>query len=167
MTLVVASLISPLSFQVRAQDTATHYEIGIVYYADGSGFKALDKETALQSGRSNYAAKVNGAHATIRLRADQPQVFRVCSVDPSRFKLYRFESKGNARSVTIAKVNMWIGGSKTVLSGSQIPMTIKTAESGCFALTPQPTLNDGEYGFSPDGSIDSFMFGVGDVKQSK
>jgi len=107
-----------------------HYEIGIVYYADGGSFKALDKETASQGGRSNYAAKVKGAHATLRLQADQAKVFRVCGVDPSRFKLYRFKSEGNARTVTIAKVNMWIGGTKAVLSESEISVAIQASESG-------------------------------------
>jgi hypothetical protein len=28
-------------------------------------------------------------------------------------------------------------------------------------------LEDGEYGFSPDGSVEVFMFGVGELKQPK
>ena len=91
----------------------------------------------------------------------------MCGVDPSRYKLYRFKSDGNTRSVTIAKTNMLIGGSKTVLSESEIPVKIQTAESGCFTLTPQEDFGDGEFGFSPVESLDAFMFGVGDVKQSR
>ncbi len=165
--LIVASLILPLSFLAKAQDAGTHNEIGIVYYADGSNFKALDKETASQGGRSKYSAKVKGAHATLRLRVDQTKVFRVCGVDPSRFKLYRFKSEGNARIVTIAKINMWIGGSKVVLSESEIPVSIEASDSGCFALMPKETMTDGEFGFSPLESSDSFMFGVGDVRRPK
>ena len=156
---VVASLISPLSF--RAQDKSTQYEIGVVYYADRDGFKPLDKETEVESGRKNYSAKVKGAHATIRRPAVRPQVFRVCMVDPTRFKLYRFKSEGNARICTIAKINIWIGGSKNVLSESEIPLSIQSAEDGCFTLTPQKTLDDGEFGFSPYESSDVFTFGVG------
>lgn len=168
LVLVVGILISwcPI-FLAQAQDSRVHYEVGVVYYADQGGFKPLGRELEQQGGRSNYSAKVSGAHATIRLRPDQPQVFRVCSVDPSRFKLYQFKSKGNSRTVTIAKVNMWIGGSKTVLSESEIPLMIKTAENSCFTLTPQKTLEDGEYGFSPEGSLDAFMFGVGNLNQPK
>jgi hypothetical protein len=165
---VVAILtLSTLSFLAQAQNLGTHYEVGVVYYADEGVFKPLKREVAQEGGHSNYSAKVNGAHATIRLRTNQPMVFRICNVDPSRFKPYRFMSKGNARTLTIAKINMWIGGSKTVVSESEIPVTINSVESGCFALTPQQALDDGEYGFSPDGSLDVFMFGVGDPKQSK
>jgi hypothetical protein len=54
-----------------------------------------------------------------------------------------------------------------VLSESEIPVKIQNAESGCFTLTPQETLGDGEFGFSPVESLDAFMFGVGDIKQSR
>jgi hypothetical protein len=164
MTLVVASLISAISLLARAQNTDTHYEIGIVYYTENAAFKALAKEAAPQSGRSKYSARVKGPHASIRLRAEQPQLFRVCSVDPRRFKLFRFKSEANARTLVIAKINMLVGGSRTVLSESEIPLKIQTADSGCFTLTPQEPLGDGEFGFSPVESMDAFMFGVGDVR---
>jgi hypothetical protein len=166
MALAVASLMSPL-FVARAQDTSKPNAVGIVYYADADDFKALDKEAAPQSGRSNYSAKVKGAHATVRLKADEPLIFRVCGVDPTRFKLYRFKSEENTRTVAIARNNMLIGGSKTVLSESEIPLVIQTGESGCFTLKPQKVLENGEFGFSPLESLDAFMFGVGDAKQSK
>jgi hypothetical protein len=168
MAMAVGSMFSSQFFLAQGQDAQQpHYQVGIVYYASDGSFKALDKEVAPQSGRSNYSAKVQGAHATVRLRGDQPKVFRVCGVDPSRFKLYRFKSEKNGRTVTIAKTNMWIGGSKTVLSESEVPVAIQTVENGCFTLTPQTTLADGEYGFSPAGDMDAFMFGVGDVQQSR
>jgi hypothetical protein len=150
-----------------AQDSGPRYEVGIVYYASGAAFKPLDKDTMTQGGRSNYSAKVKGEHALVRLPADQPQVFRVCGVDPSRFKLFRFKSEKNARTVTIAKNNMWIGGSKVVLMESEVPVAIQNSDSGCYALTPRNALGDGEFGFSPVDSLDAFMFGVGDPKQSK
>src|ERR1035441_5455287 len=101
ITLLVASLITAIPLLAQLQDNDVHYDVGIVYYSDGNAFKALDKETAPQSGRKNHSARVKGAHAVVRLRADQPQVFRVCGVDPSRFKLFRFKSENNARTVTI------------------------------------------------------------------
>ena len=167
ITLLVASLITAIPLLAQLQDNDVHYDVGIVYYSDGNAFKALDKETAPQSGRKNYSARVKGAHAVVRLRADQPQVFRVCGVDPSRFKLFRFKSENNARTVTIMKNNVWIGGGKSVLSESEIPVKIQTAESGCFTLTPRETLADGEFGFSPVEALDAFMFGVGDIQQSR
>ena len=150
----------------QAQE-ATPHEVGAVYYADGSGFRALAKETAPASGRVNYSSKVKGAHAAVRLPAGQPHTFRVCGVDPSRYKLYTFKSAGNSRTVVLAKINIWIGGSKSTLSQSEIPVTIQAADSDCFAIVPKEALKDGEYGFSPAGVEDVFMFGVGDVRQVK
>ncbi len=168
MALVIAAMISSsVCFLARAQNTGTHFEIGVVYFANQGDYKALNRDVAQESGRSNFSAKVKGSHATIRLTGNQPQIFLVCNVDPSRFKLYTFKSERNARSVTLAKINLWIGGAKTVLSESEIPVAIKAQEGGCFTLTPQKDLGDGEFGFSPDGSTDSFMFGVGDIKQTQ
>jgi hypothetical protein len=166
--LALASLIVAFSFSARAQDNASHHEVGIVYYANERGFNPVDKEVSVQTG-SNFKSvgRVKGAHATVRLRADKPQVFLVCSVDPSRFKLYGFKSEKNERTVTIAIFNRWIGGYKTVLQESEIPVAIQAAENGCFTLTPQKTLGTGEFGFSPEGSLNAFMFGVGDISQSK
>jgi hypothetical protein len=53
-----------------------------------------------------------------------------------------------------------------VLSESEIPVTIQTAESGCFTLTPKESLKDGEFSFSPVESLDAFTFGVGVVGPS-
>jgi hypothetical protein len=164
VAMILVGCMSPFPIQACAQDRGVHNEVGIVYYQEGSAFKPIDKESAPQSGRSNYSAKVSGAHATLRLRADQPQIFQVCGVDPTRYKLFRFRSEGNARKLTIAKVNMWIGGSKTVLSESELPIAIRPSENGCFTLTPKQTLENGEFGFSPTESMDAFMFGVGDPK---
>jgi len=167
IAIVFGSVICVSTFLAQAQNSERHYEIGTVYYVNGDHFQALDKETATQGGRASYSARVKGAHASIRLRADQPKIFRICGVDPSRFKLYRFKSDGKERTLTIAKNNLWIGGSKTVLSASEIPVAIQTAENACFTLTPQATLGDGEFGFSPAGDLDAFMFGVGDIDRSK
>jgi len=151
--------ISCLAVQAQAPETAP--EIGVVYYADHDSFKPLERETVVQSGRSRYSAKIKGAHAGTRLVEDHPLRFRVCGVDPSRFKLYRFKSEAGQRTLVIMKTNMLIGGGKTVLSESEIPATIRAAESGCFTLTPQKALGAGEFGFSPIESFDAFMFGIG------
>jgi len=142
-------------------------EVGVVYYANGPDFIAIAKEVAPQSGRHNYSARVKGAHATLRLPAGRPQEFRVCGVDPSRYKLFTFKSEGNSRAVTIAKINVWIGGAKSTLSQSEVPVTIQPSDGDCFTITPKEVLKEGEYGFSPAGAEDAFMFGVGEVKQIK
>jgi hypothetical protein len=164
--LIIASLILPLSLSAPAQDTSLHLEIGIVYYADGGGFRALEKEQISEGGRSEYLARVKGPHAAIRLPLDQPQVFRVCGVDPTRFKLYRFDWGADSRTLTIARINAWTGRSKVVLSESEIPVAIQTSENGCFTLTPKESLREGEFSFSPVESLDAFTFGVGAASPS-
>ena len=166
VSLLFGTCFLPFFRPAQAQDVTPH-EVGVVYYADGLEFKPLAKEIAPQSGHRNYSARVKGAHALLRLRAGQSQTFRVCGVDPSRYKLYTFKSAGDSRSVTLAKINIWIGGSKSTLSESEIAVTIQAEERDCFAIAPKEALKDGEYGFSPAGAEDVFMFGVGDVKQVK
>jgi hypothetical protein len=150
----------------QSQDTAPH-EIGVIYYADGSGFKALAKEAAPQSGRYTYSAKVKGAHADVRLSAGKPQSFRLCGSDPARYKLFTFQSTGNSRTVTIATVSFWIGGATSKISESEVPVAIQPADTGCFTITSKEALKDGEYGFSPVGAEDVFMFGVGEITNHK
>jgi hypothetical protein len=140
-------------------------EPGIVYYLDGADAKPLVKEVATQGGRANISAKVNGAHAPIRLASGKSQMFKICGVDPTRFKLYAFKSSGNTRMVVLAKVNIWIGGVKSVVSESEVALAIHNSISNCFALETKTSLADGEYGFSPAGSEDAFMFGVGTPKK--
>ncbi|WP_348263087.1 hypothetical protein P8935_00690 [Telmatobacter sp. DSM 110680] len=164
IALVLASFMWSASLSARPQQKTVPEEVGIVYYSDSGIFKPLDKESAAEGGRSNYAARVNRAHATVRLPSGQLGLFSVCGVDPTRFKLYKFKSEGNSRTLTIARNNMLIGGSKVVISKSEIPLSIKREESGCFTLTPRKALDDGEFGFSPLESMDAFMFGVGDIK---
>ncbi len=91
----------------------------------------------------------------------------MCGVDPSRYKLYTFKSTRNFRSVNIAKVNVLIGGARSTVSESEVPVSIQAADGQCFAITPKETLQDGEYGFSPAGAEVVFMFGVGDIKPTK
>jgi len=69
--------------------------------------------------------------------------------------------------VTITKVNMLIGGAKSVLSDSEIPITVQVADAGCFTIATKERLDDGEYGFSPTGEEYAFTFGVGEVKRPK
>jgi hypothetical protein len=144
-----------------------HYEIGIVYYSDNGGFKALKKDAVQMGGHGTFIAKIKGTHAEARLRTNQPQLFRVCSVDPTRFKLYKFKSDENARTVIFSKKNAWTGRVEIVLPESELPVKIQASDSGCFAITPEKSLEDGEFGFSPDGANDAFMFGVGDVRQTE
>ena len=111
--------------------------------------------------------KLKGSHAAGRLPIGQTLRFRLCSADPTRYKLYRLRSTKNSRDVTIEKVNIWIGGAKSTLSESEIPISIEPADSGCFTLATKAQLDEGEYAISPTGEEYAFAFGVGELKKPK
>jgi hypothetical protein len=159
-------LLLVLLASVSAQEVAPH-EPGVVYYSDGSTFKPLRKETAPASGHARFSAKLKGTHADVRLPVAQTLRFRLCSADPTRYKLYKLQSTRNSREVTITKINIWIGGAKSTLSESEIPISVEPADSGCFALTTKAPLDEGEYAISPSGEEYAFAFGVGEVRKSK
>jgi hypothetical protein len=140
--------------------------VGAVYYQEGAEFKSLTKVVAKVSGRSTVKAEIPGANAEIRLPAGQSPVFRVCGVDPTRYKLYTMTSDKKSRTIDLAKAGFF-GGSKSVLAESEIEMTIVVADGNCFTITPKEPLDRGEYGFSPVGSDDTFAFGIGAVKPPK
>ena len=141
-------------------------EIGVIYYADGSEFEPLVKEVAVSGGKPNFIARVKGAHSPIRLSEGQPHAFRICGVDPTRYKLYTFEFTKKERTMVLAKIGFW-GAAHDVGSESEIPVAIQVAEGNCYAISPKESLKAGEYGFSPVGAENVFMFGVGGVKTIK
>jgi hypothetical protein len=153
------------STPAQARELSPH-EVGVVYYADGSEFRPLVKDVAVSGGRPYFIARVKGAHSPVRLTDGQPHTFRICNVDPTRYKLYTFESRKRERTMVLAEIGFW-GAAHDVASKSEIPVAIKGAEDNCYAISPKESLKAGEYGFSPVGAEDVFMFGVGDVKPVK
>jgi hypothetical protein len=142
-------------------------DAGVICHADGAECKSLEKQTGVQSGRPTYSARIKGSHSGVRLTAGQPLKFRVCGVDPTRFKLYTFRSSKDERAVAIAKIGNWTGSARSVLSQSEVPVTIQKEGSNCFEITPRDVLKSGEYGFSPVDSNDVFAFGIGDIQRVK
>jgi hypothetical protein len=157
---------APQLILAQAKDPTPH-EVGIVYYAEGSGFKPIDKQKQAMGGKPIYSGKVKGPRSALRLIAGQPQIFRVCGVDPTRYTMYTFRSTKDLRVLSIAKVALLTAKATFILSESEVPVTIKTADSGCFEITPKKSLEAGEYGFNPLGSDDVFMFGVDDAMRTK
>lgn len=140
-------------------------EIGIIYYQNGSALQPLIKVKAKVTTGKNSSAEIPGATEDLRLPAGQPHTFRVCGVDPTRYKLYVLKSTKNARTLTLWTV---VGKERVlVLNESEIAVTIQTADGNCFSLTPQKTLDLGEYGFSPVDANDVFAFGIGEVRNPK
>ncbi len=143
----------------------TPREVGIVYYANGSEFRQLEKKVAVTGGRP-IMARASGAHSPVRLSDGQPYTFRICGVDPTRYKLYKLEVTKKERTLLLAKIGVW-GTMHDVSAESELPVSIQTAEDKCYVISPKEPLTAGEYGFSPVGAEDVFLFGVGDVKLVK
>ena len=159
--IVVAAALMLAAANLVAQ---SQLEIGVVYYQDGSAFYPLKKSVARVGGRSTIAAQIPGSAASIRLPAGQVPVFKVCGVDPTRYKLYPLKIVGRSRSIDISKVRR-LGGADVVLPQEEIPATITAAEPNCYSITSKQPLLDGEYAVSPVDSNDVFDFGIGEPKK--
>lgn len=164
VTLAWLSCVLPQFMSAQVQD-ATPGENLVVSYVDGTETTALEKQVATryQGGPFTRSAKVKGAHSAIRLKLGQQHVFRVCGVDPTRYKLYRLKPTKDSRTVALVKIEGW-GTARSVLSKVELPVTIQAANGNCYAISAKDALTLGEYGFSPVDSDDIFLFGVGDLK---
>lgn len=145
-----------------ARDAAPQ-EVGVVYYADGSAFRPLAREVVTTGGRPKFTARLAGAHSPIRLTDGQHLTFKVCGVDPTRYKLYAFESSAKERTMVVARVGLW-GTTHDVTTNSEVSVEIQPLKDNCYSISTKAPLKAGEYGFSPVGAEDVFMFGVGNVR---
>jgi hypothetical protein len=159
---VVALIASTAYVQLGIQ---SNNEVGILYFQDDSGFHAIPKVAAKVSGRTTISGAIPGSNSMIRLPAGQIPLFRICGVDPTRYKLYILKTNKDQRVLEISKSGGLLGGSITsVLSKSEIEIVIHGDGANCFLLSPRESLDRGEYGFSPVDSNDVFDFGIGSVK---
>ena len=126
----------------------TPREVGIVYYANGSEFRQLEKKVAVTGGRP-IMARASGAHSPVRLSDGQPYTFRICGVDPTRYKLYKLEVTKKERTLLLAKIGVW-GTMHDVSAESELPVSIQTAEDKKMLRNlSQRALNSGRIRFQP------------------
>lgn len=142
-------------------------EVGAVYLQVNDVFERLPKVVAKVSSHAKFGgnvvtAEIPGAEAVARVSAGARPRFRVCGVDPTRYKLYSMKAAKNARTIEIWKTGLSTK-SKSVLNDSEVQTLIENADGNCFSITAVTVLNSGEYAFSPVGSNEVFAFGVDSI----
>ena len=135
-------------------------EIGAVYFYNGKGvgLTALEKKQAVErrSGSNDYY-EVPGPKSAIRVEAAERMVFILRlpkGVRPGGYSLYVLDSVNGSRRTKIEP------GRRGGLVTWPVDITINDDSSLItYALTVRD-LPAGEYSFSPEGSNDSYCFGV-------
>ncbi len=148
-------------------DKASEIVIGVPHYAFGDAqvLIPLITETATTRTRSRLLgfagsrtkAELEGNRATIRIENPTPE-FILWGVDPTRFKLYRFEIDDDKRTVEIASAGP-LNATMTIQE-SEVPVSITDCGASCFRLRVLAPLASGEYGFSPVAATEAFTFGI-------
>jgi hypothetical protein len=124
------------------------------YLVHGDSLLALESTTAAQQDRKDDTLYViAGETSTVKTPLSSPVfVLDSAKIDPSRLALYRLESKGGHREIAFrkkGKSNLQpIGLSVSVISGT------------LYRVEVIPTLDNGEYSLTPDGSNQVFCFTV-------
>lgn len=138
--------------------------IGTVYSYNttSNSLSALEKQEA-SVGRSGWPIQKIVIHipepnAPLRLIVGQKMVFVVSlpnGVDPSKYQLIRFDTKGKER-IAVPKQATWSGE-----KSNPVYLTFNVGKFGdSYKFTPSPDLSAGEYGFSATDSNDTYCFGV-------
>ena len=132
---------------------------GVVYYQEGAALRPLSKAVVGVSAAAPATAEIDGSTAPIRFTSSPTPVFRVCGVDPARYKLYTLKSESDSRVLETRK-SSGSGLPAPVMTEREVATAITSAEGNCFSITPKVALNRGEYGIHPIDSNDVFDFGV-------
>lgn len=143
-------------------------KIGVVYYLDPVQKMLVPLAQERAAIKSNTRAffrgattqvELKGKNSSVRLSTGQAHEFFIRGVDPTRFKLYRFEVKGNQRELLMFRSG-GLGNGQSVIDQSEISLSITECGQLCYKLTPTVMLGEGEYGFSPSDSNDTFSFSI-------
>ena len=165
-------LVSVRPHLLPAQAQQIPEQIGLVYYLDPvqNVLIPLAKELAtvrtssrvLGFGGATSRAELKNKQSSLKLPAGQSYEFFIRGVDPTRFKLYRFEvkEKENRRELLIYRSGAMNVRGQTVLQQSEIPVSITECGESCYKLAPTDVLKEGQYGFSPTDSNDTFSFSL-------
>jgi hypothetical protein len=79
-------------------------------------------------------------------------VIDVAKINPAKLQLYRFEVKGGRREIVFRK--------KGRQNLQPITMSLAPIGGSLYRLEVVPSLENGEYGLSPEGSNQVFCFTV-------
>lgn len=141
--------------------------IGAVYFRRDSGEvipleqnratehrAARTSKRAAKNGDTTDYFEMQGTHSPVRFKTGQklPFVVRMAEgADPKKFSLFVLETNTRTRRTKA-------GAGEGVLQ--TVPFTVKQIDGTDYFLTPGDDLAPGEYAFSPEGSNDSYCFGI-------
>jgi len=146
--------------------------IGVPYYADAArnALIPLQKEVgtiktssrALGYAGSRTRNELKGSRSGVRLSLTESPELMIRGVDPTRFRLFRLESRKDKRELQTSN-NSFGGTTEFTYQNSEIPVSIVDCGQGCYKLHVDVAIVPGEYALSPDNSLDFFTFGVDSV----
>jgi hypothetical protein len=128
----------------------------VVYLLHASNLVETEvSEAKVQDGKKDTTTYfVAGASSPAKTPLAEP-IFLLASdkILPESLELYRFEIKNGRRELTLAQ--------KRSRSGPRpVRMTVSKVSSGLYRIEASETLENGEYGLSPNGSNKVFCFQV-------
>ncbi len=124
----------------------------VPYLLHASNLIATEKQEAKrESGKNADTYLVSGASSTARTPLAEP-IFMIQAerLSPERIELYRFDSKGGQRAVTLSKRK----------GGKVLRLTVRRLEGRLWRIEAAEPLENGEYALMPDGSDVLFCFQV-------
>jgi hypothetical protein len=126
----------------------------IPYIVHADNLVETESKTAHEQTTKNATVyTIDGEKSTARTPLASPTlVIDATTVDAEKLALFRFDVKNGHREVTLRKDG----------KGGSIPLHIETTKvSGrLYQIRILDSLDNGEYGLSPDGSNDAFCFEV-------
>jgi hypothetical protein len=156
---LVTALVALMSSSASAQSTCPDFvNMVSVISDDGASAKELgmEKAVAKQKKKGIYrgwdnSVRLEGPDAKVAVKPTQSFSFKPInpSIHPAQqIKLYPFNAKKDYRELAVGGTNMW-GGSKNKKSAdNSIDLTFEKISDGCYKVTPDVSLPDGEYAFS-------------------
>lgn len=175
--IITASLTSGGTAASDPNDPMSAHDYGIYLFEDKNGVRKMTQLAPNVSAQNRVGGKVSAAIiplglGKIKTKANLPGTTAVLQVQtprptfyfyldaksgglnttsgipstPNEFALVRFNIRSDNREVTIAKRNAW--GAKGGLSDEYIvKFEAENLGNGIYKITPNPNLNNGEYGF--------------------
>ncbi len=134
---------------------------GVVYVTDGTpnGLRATEKQVGkVTKGPAANSVEIAGARSPVRIAATaKPQFLLKLEPGntPGSWNLFRFAVESGTRKLAFVPNSREI----KITAGQQLDFRAERT-GGVYRLIPLAPLGPGEYGFSPSGSSDTFLFGV-------
>lgn len=121
-----------------------------------------NKTRMLGYGGANVQVEVSGEHAAIRIPSGSAISFVINTGGSApELALYKAESKKGKRTALFAKARVFSGMKE---GESTLPLNIASRGNGLYEITPNATLETGEYLFIfrniTGGNIDTYGFGI-------